>query len=213
MQRLSSADMLLLGAVSSQLVVAVENSHLFGLTRVLAITDELTGLYNYRELQARLTQELDRAVRYESPLSILMIDADGFKGYNDEHGHIAGDRALAALGEILRTSVREVDFVARYGGEEFTVILPETDAAGAFVVAEKIREAVDGHEFPDEHGRPCCGLTVSVGVASYPAHAVDKEALLREADSALYRAKAEGKDRVRTPQRPRGSSETDTTGD
>lgn len=209
MDRLSPADGLVLTAIANQLVVAVENSHLYGLTKVLAITDELTGLFNYRELQNRLTQEIDRAARYGGPLSILMIDADGFKGYNDAYGHIAGDDALSELGGVLRLAVREVDFVSRYGGEEFTVILPETDAAGAFVVAEKIREAVADHAFLDAENRVSHSLTVSVGVATYPTHAEDKESLLREADDALYRAKREGKNRVRTPQAVR----SDKTGD
>ncbi len=213
MQRLRIADELVLSAVANQLVVAVENSHLFGLTKTLAITDELTGLYNYRELQSRLTQEVDRATRYESTLSLLMIDADDFKSYNDANGHIAGDRALAALGAVMRSAVREVDMVARYGGEEFAVILPETDAAGAFVVAEKIREAIADHVFAEAAGESCCALTVSVGIATFPAHAVDKESLLREADDALYRAKNEGKNRVRTPQGRTGFSASDTIGD
>jgi diguanylate cyclase (GGDEF)-like protein len=213
MLRMTVADELVLSAVANQLVVAVENSNLFGLTKVLAITDELTGLYNYRELQTRLNQEVDRATRYESTLSLLMIDADGFKDYNDAHGHIAGDSALTELGAVMRSAVREVDMVARYGGEEFTIILPETDAAGAFVVAEKIREAVADHVFPDAAGEPCCSLTVSVGIATFPTHAVDKESLLREADDALYRAKHEGKNRVRTPQGHKDSSAHHTMGD
>jgi diguanylate cyclase (GGDEF)-like protein len=202
MDQLSTADGLLLNAVASQLVVAVENSHLYGLTKVLSITDELTGLYNYRELQSRLNQEIERATRYESTLSLLMIDADDFKSYNDTYGHVAGDNALFELAGVMRAAVREVDFVARYGGEEFTVILPETDSAGAFVVAEKIREAVADHDFAEgEAAVEARGpLTVSVGIATFPTYADDTESLLRQADNALYRAKREGRNRVRTPQ-------------
>lgn len=218
MDQLSTADGLLLNAVASQLVVAVENSHLYGLTKVLSITDELTGLYNYRELQSRLNQEVERATRYESSLSLLMIDADDFKSYNDTYGHVAGDKALSELAGVMRSAVREVDFVARYGGEEFTVILPETDSAGAFVVAEKIRESVADHDFSaaEVDGKVRGPLTVSVGIATFPTYADDTESLLRQADSALYRAKNEGRNRVRTPQMVAhdGTDDTeDTTGD
>lgn len=196
---LSDEDRLVLQAVSSELVVAVENSQLYKLTKRLAITDELTGLYNYRYLQQRLDEEIERAKRYSKDLSLLMLDVDDFKHFNDTHGHIAGDRALADLGRTLRKNVREVDVVCRYGGEEFSVVLPETDAAGAYVVAEKIREAVSLFEFADADHRRGEHITVSVGLATFPAHAKDKEALLKMADDALYQAKSGGKDRVRSP--------------
>ncbi len=200
LEELTDEDRIVLQAVSSELVVAVENSQLYKLTRRLAITDELTGLHNYRHLQNRLDEEIERARRYRKDVSLLMIDADDFKRFNDTHGHIAGDRALAEFGDLLRSRVREVDLVARYGGEEFSVVLPETDAAGAFVVAEKIREAVAHHEFEDAEGTRGPRLTVSVGVATFPAHAQDRESLLRQADGALYSAKHGGKNRVRSPQ-------------
>lgn len=196
---LSDEDRLVLQAVSSELVVAVENSQLYKLTKRLAITDELTGLYNYRYLQQRLDEEIERAKRYSKDLSLLMLDVDDFKHFNDTHGHIAGDRALADLGHTLRTNVREVDVVCRYGGEEFSVVLPETDAAGAYVVAEKVREAVALYEFADADHKRGVHLTVSVGLATFPSHAKDKEALLKLADDALYQAKSGGKDRVRSP--------------
>ena len=198
---LSEEDRLVLGAVASELVVAVENSRLYKLTSHLAVTDELTGLANYRHLQQRLDEELVRAARYGKQLSLLMLDADGFKAFNDSQGHVAGDVALAEMGPIVRGLVREVDVVARYGGEEFSVVLPETDAAGAYVVAEKIREAVELHEFADANGERTCSLSISVGLATYPTHATDKDSLLREADDALYHAKNGGKNRVRTPKR------------
>src|SRR5450759_2741911 len=146
-ERMSTEDRLVLQAVSSELVVAVENSQLYKLTKRLSITDELTGLYNYRYLQQRLEDEIERARRYGRSLSLLMLDADDFKKFNDTHGHIAGDRALAEIGGALRLGVREIDVSCRYGGEEFAVLLPETDAEGAFVVAEKVRESVAFHSF------------------------------------------------------------------
>jgi diguanylate cyclase (GGDEF)-like protein len=198
--RLSEEDRIVLNAVASELVVAVENSRLYKLTKQLAITDELTGLYNYRFLQHRLDEEIERSRRYDKHLSLLMIDVDDFKIFNDTHGHLAGDEALADLAKVMRTVVREVDVVARYGGEEFSIVLPETDAAGAYVVAEKVREAASEHLFSDEDGMPKCLLTISIGLSTYPAHAEDKESLLRGADDALYHAKNGGKNRVRSPQ-------------
>ncbi|MGB4593495.1 MAG: GGDEF domain-containing protein [Coriobacteriia bacterium] len=192
-------DRMVLQAVASELVVAVENSRLYKLTKRLAITDELTDLHNYRYLQQRLDDEVGRAKRYGKTLSFLMLDVDDFKGVNDTHGHLVGDGVLEGLGRILKATVREVDVVARYGGEEFSVVLPETDAAGAFIVAEKVREAVSLHKFLDEDGEPTIHVTVSVGLANLPVHADDKESLLKAADDAVYHAKDTGKDRVRAP--------------
>jgi diguanylate cyclase (GGDEF)-like protein len=197
--RLSSDDRIVLGAVASELVVAVENSRLYRLTKRLAITDELTDLFNYRYLQQRLDDELGRAERYNKRLSLIMLDLDDFKRVNDTEGHLVGDDVLSELGQVLKTTVREVDVVARYGGEEFTIILPETDASGAFIVAEKIRESISMHRFADSTGARTIHLTASIGLASFPVHAQDKETLLRAADDAVYHAKATGKDRVRAP--------------
>ena len=197
---LENDDRMVLSAVASELVVAVENSRLYKLTKRLSITDELTDLYNYRYLQQRLDDEIGRARRYGKTLSFLMLDVDDFKAVNDSHGHLVGDAVLAELGQVLKTAVREVDMVARYGGEEFSVLLPETDAAGAFIVAEKIREAVALHRFPDEDGDRSVRASVSIGLANFPVHAEDKESLLKAADDAVYQAKTMGKDRVRAPQ-------------
>lgn len=197
--RLSRDDRIVLQTVASELVVAVENSRLYKLTKRLAITDELTDLYNYRFLQQRLDEEVGRADRYGKRLSFIMLDVDNFKRVNDTYGHRVGDGVLAEIGHVLKTTVREVDVVARYGGEEFSVILPETDASGAFIVAEKIREAISLTRFRDEAGERQIHVTVSIGLASYPVHAHDKETLLRAADDAVYRAKETGKNRVRAP--------------
>jgi len=199
MATLGAEDRVVLQAVASELVVAVENARLYRLTKRLAITDELTDLYNYRHLQQRLDDEIHRAERYGKRLSFLMLDIDNFKRVNDVHGHRVGDQVLASVGQVLKTTVREVDIVARYGGEEFSVILPETDAPGAFIAAEKIREAISLYRFRDADGEPVIHVTVSIGLASFPIHATGKESLLRAADDALYHAKTTGKDRVRAP--------------
>jgi len=197
LERLSKEDRLLLATVANDLTVAVENSELYKLTKKLSITDELTGLFNYRYLLQRMDEEIERARRFGRPLSLLMIDADDFKLYNDTHGHIAGDGALAELAGVLHSAVRDIDVVCRYGGEEFAVLLPETDSEGAFVTAEKLREAVAGHRFPDGEGDSSQRITISLGLTSFPRSAGDREALLRQADHALYTAKRTGRNRVK----------------
>ena len=194
--RLTENDHLLLQAIGREVAVAVDNSMLYKLTKRMAVTDELTGLHNYRFLQQRINEEVARARRYNSFTSLLMIDADDFKAFNDAYGHVAGDRVLAELGEVLSANVRECDLVARYGGEEFSVLLPETDMMGALAVAEKLRDAVAEHGFQRPYDRR---LSVSIGLASYPTHGIDAESVLRAADDALYGAKNSGKNQVHTP--------------
>lgn len=199
----SEDDMLVLSAIASELAVAIDNAQLYKLTKRLAVTDELTGLSNYRYLRQRLDLEIDRAQRYLRPVSLLMIDVDDFKGHNDSYGHASGDRVLADLAQVLRAKCRDLDVVARYGGEEFAVILPETDASGAFVVAEKLRESVGVHMFGGDHGRRDVHVSISVGVATYPIHAGSSEELLKQADDALYKAKSTGRDKVCSPPKER----------
>ncbi len=196
LERLGSEDRLVLTSVANELAVAVENSELYKLTRRLAVTDELTGLYNYRYLLERAEDEIGRAKRFGRSLSLLMIDADEFKVYNDTNGHPAGDVALAELAAAMRGAVRDIDIVCRYGGEEFAILLPETDGEGAFVVAEKVREAVAAHPFKNGDGERTEQLTVSIGLSTYPGTADDREALLRRADDALYVVKRSGRNRV-----------------
>ena len=196
LERLGSEDRLVLTSVANELAVAVENSELYKLTRRLAVTDELTGLYNYRYLLERAEEEIGRAKRFGRSLSLLMIDADEFKVYNDTNGHVAGDVALAEFATAMRGAVRDIDIVCRYGGEEFAILLPETDGEGAFVVAEKVREAVAAHAFKNGEGERTEQLTVSIGLSTYPGTAQDREALLRRADDALYVVKRSGRNRV-----------------
>lgn len=196
LERLGSEDRIVLSAVANELAVAVENSELYKLTRRLAVTDELTGLFNYRYLLERAEDEIGRARRFGRSLSLLMIDADEFKVYNDTHGHVAGDDALSELASVMRGAVRDIDVVCRYGGEEFAILLPETDPEGAFVVAEKVRETVAAHAFKNAAGDRTERLTVSIGLSTYPATATDREGLLRRADDALYVVKRSGRNRV-----------------
>ena len=161
----------------------------------LASTDPLTGLANRRMLDKTLDLEWRRAQRSGSPLSLIMIDIDHFKAFNDNHGHQAGDEALRQVAQTIKANVRRpADLAARYGGEEFAVVLTETDAAGTRLLAEKIRSAVEQME-PANPGTP--KLTVSLGACTrYAKPGDDSEQLLRTADKALYQAKKRGRNRV-----------------
>jgi len=161
----------------------------------LAITDGLTGLYNYRYFQKRMSEELSRAVRFNLSLSCIMIDIDHFKDINDMYGHQIGDEILQGLSGIVKDSVRDIDIAARYGGEEFVLILPQIDIKGAGIMAERLREKVESHCFSD-CSRPI-NITVSIGVATYPGDGIKNgNDLLKRADNALYKAKHMGRNRV-----------------
>ena len=162
----------------------------------LAVTDGLTGLYNHRHFHERLVLEVERSARNGLPLSLLLIDVDHFKHYNDNHGHPAGDELLRQLARIMGDGRRANDFVARYGGEEFAIVLVDTPKLTAAKVAERLRERVAGYPFEHSASQPGGHLAISLGVASFPDDAADPEALVRVADSALYRAKDNGRDCV-----------------
>ncbi len=188
--------------LAAQAGQALENALRLRQMRDLAVIDELTGLYNRRYFQAALDREVQRARRYDRPLTLAIMDLDRFKSFNDLCGHPAGDRALASVGRILRTSLREVDIVARHGGEEFAVLLPETSArpgSGAqapFPFLERLRERVETTEFPGEEKLPEKRLTISIGVACFPDDAATAEELFQRADEALYASKAAGRNRI-----------------
>jgi diguanylate cyclase (GGDEF)-like protein len=166
-------------------------------TQDSAIYDELTRLYNFRYFQDRLVSEVRRTMRYDAPLSLMMIDADDFKAFNDSRGHLAGNVALRRLASALRRTVREVDVVCRYGGEEFAVLLPSTPKLAALEVGEKLRRAVEKAGIGREGEPGSRPLTVSVGVASLPGDAATAEELVDGADRALYIAKSIGKNCVK----------------
>ncbi len=167
----------------------------------LAVTDGLTGLYNHRHFHERLGLEVERAQRGGRPVSLLMIDVDHFKSYNDSYGHPAGDEILRQLSQVLSSERRANDVVARYGGEEFAVILVDSSKFTAAKIGEKLRADVFSHEFPrrprqdgrdNREGR----LSISVGVATFPDDATGPEALVSAADTALYAAKRSGRNRI-----------------
>ncbi len=164
--------------------------------RHLAETDPLTNCFNRRALMEKLEQEMDRAARYATMLTGMMIDIDNFKQINDTYGHLVGDRVLKQLASLLKREQRSVDIVARYGGEEFVVLLPETTSTESRNFAERILRRVATHDF-GEQGHPV-RVTISIGIASFPDERVsDGESLLRLADTHLYRAKTDGRNRFR----------------
>lgn len=182
-------------AFANHVAIALENARLYERAQHRATTDGLTGLYNSRYFYEELEEELERSRRYDHTCSVVILDLDNFKRYNDRYGHLAGDDLLRELAGILQEEVRETDVVARYGGEEFTIILPETDGAQAYQLAERLRATIRAHEFVVRDAQQVGRITISAGVATYPNHADEPEALVQMADMALLRAK-ETKDRV-----------------
>ncbi|MGB9627747.1 MAG: diguanylate cyclase [Thermodesulfobacteriota bacterium] len=163
---------------------------------LLSYTDDLTGIYNHRFFIQQLTLEVERQKRYSQPLSLLMIDIDHFKYYNDSNGHLAGDQVLKAIAILIQHGVRQTDIVARYGGEEFTAILTNARKEMAFEIAERIRRSIAETHFPNEKAQPGGDLTVSIGVATFSPPLSTLTDLIREADRALYQAKKRGRNRV-----------------
>jgi len=163
--------------------------------RRMATVDGLTNIFNRRFFTEHINKEYQRARRYKANLSLIMIDIDYFKHYNDTNGHLAGDKVLANVADILKKSVREADLVARYGGEEFVVILPETDLSNGKFVAEKIRQAIEQTHFKNQAAQPGRNLTISLGFATVNEKITSAEELINLADKALYRAKEAGRNR------------------
>jgi diguanylate cyclase (GGDEF)-like protein len=175
--------------------ITIENALLFKKLEELSVTDDLTKLYNSRYLDHFLQQEVKRSRRYGYPVSLMFLDLDGFKTVNDRHGHLAGSRTLTEVGRVIHSIVRETDIVSRYGGDEFTVVLPQTNAEGARIIAERVREALEGHLFLESMGL-VVRVTASIGIASYPDHGDTREDLIGHADQAMYRVKERGKNGI-----------------
>jgi len=182
-----------IGALARHAGTAVANVRAHEETARQSVTDPLTGAGNFRHLTSTMAKEVERATRFNRPLSLLMLDLDHFKQVNDTQGHAFGDAVLREFARRLSGCLREVDVVARYGGEEFVVVLPETAAEGASAVAARIVEAVRREPFRAAGNTRT--VTVSIGVASFPDHGRTSSELMRAVDGALYVAKNAGRDR------------------
>lgn len=194
----AAPEVALFGAIGEVASHAIGNARLFERVQALSLTDELTGLGNRRQLEEHLEAELERASRFQQPLSLLFIDLDHFKVLNDRAGHPVGDSVLRAVAKAIRHAVRKVDSVARFGGEEIVVILPRVEKSEAIAVANKVREKVftEMMSHPESRAQPGGALTVSIGVASYPLDAPDAPTLVSRADEAVYAAKRSGRNCV-----------------
>ena len=160
----------------------------------LAITDGLTKLHNSRSFYSQLEVEVDRFNRYKHPLSLLLLDIDHFKEYNDNYGHLEGDKVLVRISQLIKACLRKLDTAYRYGGEEFTVILPETSGEEAVLVAERIRKTIQTEKFKPESAKEL-GITISIGVAQYAAEE-QLSTFIQRADKAMYQSKQQGRNRV-----------------
>jgi diguanylate cyclase (GGDEF)-like protein len=208
------ADLLLLRTFAGQAGVAVHNVRVHEEAQRLSLTDPLTGLWNYRYLRESLRREVERASRFGRMLTVLVLDLDHFKDVNDKYGHAAGDTVLGEFARRIRIGLREVDVAFRQGGEEFVVLLPETDAYGGVIVAERLGAAVreipvpiDPRRLDAATGQPVdrVAISVSIGIAVYPEHGTTAQQVLDAADDALYAAKNAGRDTYRLAEaRPEG---------
>lgn len=190
----SPEDIGLFDLLARQAAAAVRNAKEFERTQTLSITDGLTGSYNYRFLIDALRKEIGIAQRFREVFSLVMIDVDGLKEYNDVHGHLSGSEVIRQLARLAASRIRAIDMLCKYGGDEFVVLLPRTPKAGAAVAAERLRQLIERHTFPGEEitGK----ITASFGIASYPVDGTTVEDLLANADKALYRAKRHGRNLV-----------------
>ena len=191
-------EMRLLVLLAAWTTMGLENMRLAESVEKLAITDELTQVYNYRFLKTALRREIKRASRYRQELSVIMIDVDNLKSYNDRHGHLRGSFLLREMAGVLAQQVRSWDLVAKYGGDEFTIILPQTPEEGALTAAERLRAGIEAHAFPLV---PAGRITISLGVATFPQDGDSAATVIRAADRALYLAKRLGRNRIERPGR------------
>jgi diguanylate cyclase (GGDEF)-like protein len=177
--------------------ISIENALHYEEVKNLSLTDAMTNLHNYRYFSIRLKEELNRARRNKANVSLLIIDIDHFKNYNDTLGHQAGDEALRSLGKVLKLAVRDEDIVSRYGGEEFCIILPGISRSSMEILGERLRQRIEEYQFYKEQVQPIGKLTISLGGATFPDDARNPDELIQRADQALYEAKNMGRNQIR----------------
>jgi diguanylate cyclase (GGDEF)-like protein len=205
----SDVDMEAMELLGANAAVAIENAQLFNKMQNMAITDELTGLFNRRRFFEMATQEFERSKRYNHPLSVIMLDIDHFKRVNDTYGHAIGDQVLQGLAGVVSTNLRQVDILARYGGEEFAVMLPETRLEDALITAERLRQKTAEATIPTRVGN--MSITISLGVVTQDKTCRSLEELLDRSDQALYACKRTGRNKV-SPWRPEYAAQLPGTG-
>lgn len=193
---LENPDITPLKIFANECGVALENAKLFKRVQDMSITDALTGVFNRRYFEEKISEEIELARRYRSFLSLCILDIDDFKHYNDINGHLAADRCLKEVADVIKRTLRSGDIIFRYGGEEFVILLPATDKNGALIACEKIRINIENYPFEYKEKQPSGKLTVSIGIATYPVDAYDKNSLFKVADDNLYKAKKSGKNKV-----------------
>lgn len=192
----SERDEKMFWVVARSAAMAIDNSLVHHEMEELTITDDLTGAFNYRYFTTKLNEEERRAARYNQPLSLIMLDIDHFKKFNDTYGHEAGNLILKELSRVAFNCVRDTDVFTRYGGEEFAIILPQTTQSEAQQIASRIRESIERTRFSIGEGLPRQTVTVSVGMTSFPENGKSHDELIQLADQALYRAKGSGRNMV-----------------
>jgi len=195
-RRFDEVDLRLLSILGSFAAMSIDNARLHEKTRRLASTDGLTGLYNHRQFKRLFSEELLRARRYRKPLGLVMLDVDDFKHFNDTYGHPVGDKVLVAVAEILTETLRDCDFIFRYGGEEFIALLPESDKEASLAAAERCRAGIERESARYLGGASAGGVTVSIGVATFPRDGETFDGLLKVVDDLLYAAKKQGKNKI-----------------
>lgn len=190
-----SADIQIFSILVNIISISISNAQMYEDVKQMSFTDAMTGLNNYRYFENRLIEEINRCNRNKTVVSLLMLDIDDFKNYNDELGHQAGDEALRTVGWILKNTVRDGDIVNRYGGEEFAIIMPGMEKDLIDVLAERIRSKIEEFPFYKQHVQPHGNLTISLGGATFPIDANNFETLINRADQALYHSKKSGRNR------------------
>ncbi|MEO0070274.1 MAG: sensor domain-containing diguanylate cyclase, partial [candidate division WOR-3 bacterium] len=192
----SDQEKQLLMVIAQASAIALNNALSFEQLQDSAAIDGLTKLYNVQYFRERLREEVKRAQRFQHPFSLIIMDLDNFKNYNDTHGHLMGDRLLVQFANVVKKVLRETDLIARYGGDEFIILCPETDKKQGGLAAERIRKVLGDFPFAHRESQPLGLISISAGVATYPEDGLQPEELIKAADESLYEAKRAGRNRV-----------------